>query len=200
MRKRKNNLYYNTNKKKSFITKKLIREIISWLTITVVAVVIAIALVSAFGMQVKVIGDSMEETLYNGQGILIDRALSLIATPKKGDIIVFLPNGNKNSHYYVKRVVATSGDTIQIIDGRLNLNGEIVDEGRGFDIMQDSGIAENAIKLSSGEYFVLGDNRNSSEDSRSANIGIVKQNMIVGKAWFKLASSEASAGFIVNNY
>ncbi|MCR5403818.1 MAG: signal peptidase I [Butyrivibrio sp.] len=201
MRRRKNNLYYNTNKKKkSFITKELISEIISWISITAIAIVIAIALVTAFGMQVKVIGDSMEETLNNGQGILIDRVLSRIASPKKGDIIVFLPNGNKNSHYYVKRIVATSGDTVQIIDGRLYLNNQKVDEGNAYDTMQDAGIAENAIKLSSGEYFVLGDNRNSSEDSRSANIGIVRQNMIVGKAWFKLKSDNASGGFIMNDY
>ena len=63
--------------------------------------------------------------------------------------------------------------------------------------MEDEGIAVNEIKLEKGEYFVLGDNRNSSEDSRSANIGPVKTNMIVGKAWFKLRSGDNKAGAII---
>ena len=88
------------------------------------------------------------------------------------------------------------GDNIEITD--INSNR---DYGSNFyDKMEDEGIAANPIKLQSGEYFVLGDNRNSSEDSRSANIGIVKSGMIVGKAWFKLKSENAAAGPILNHY
>ncbi len=199
MRSKKNTLSFH--QKKKIITPKLIREIFSWIFVTVLAVVIAVALVISFGMQVKVIGDSMESALYNGQAVLVDRALSKIISPKRGDIIVFLPNGNKNSHYYVKRVVGVPGDTLQIVDGVLYVNSIVAEEKEDeFDKMEDAGIAENAIKLASGEFFVLGDNRNSSEDSRSANIGIVKQSMIVGKAWFKRRTETSKAGPILNHY
>ena len=199
MRSRRNTFTFHQKKKR--ITSKLIREIFSWAFITILATVIAFALVFAFGMQVKVIGDSMEPTLYNSQAVLVDRALSKIISPKTGDIIVFLPNGNVNSHFYVKRVVATPGDKVQIIDGNLYVNDEIrMEDSDIYDKMEDEGIAANPIKLQSGEYFVLGDNRNSSEDSRSANIGIVKSGMIVGKAWFKLKSENALGGPILNHY
>ena len=199
MRSRKNTLTFH--KKKKIITPRLIREIFSWLFVSILAVAVGIALVIFFGMQVKVIGESMESALYNGQSVLVDRALSKIVSLKRGDIIVFLPNGNKNSHYYVKRIVGMPGDTLQIVDGALMVNGIIVeDDGQDFDKMEDAGRAANTIKLQSGEYFVLGDNRNSSEDSRSANIGVVRQSMIVGKAWFKLKTEDASGGFILNHY
>ena len=199
MRSRRNTFTFHQKKKR--ITSKLIREIFSWIFVTVLAIVIATALVLAFGMQVRVIGDSMQPTLYNGQSVLVDKALSKIISPKTGDIIVFLPNGNVNSHYYVKRIVATPGDKIQIIDGALYVNDEIrMEDSDMYDKMEDAGIAANPIKLQSGEYFVLGDNRNSSEDSRSANIGIVKSGMIVGKAWFKLKSEDAHGEPILNHY
>ena len=199
MRSRRNTFTFHQKKKR--ITSKLIRDIFSWIFVTVLAIVIATALVLAFGMQVRVIGDSMQPTLYNGQSVLVDKALSKIISPKTGDIIVFLPNGNVNSHYYVKRIVATPGDKIQIIDGALYVNDEIrMEDSDMYDKMEDAGIAANPIKLQSGEYFVLGDNRNSSEDSRSANIGIVKSGMIVGKAWFKLKSEDAHGGPILNHY
>ena len=199
MRSRRNTFTFHQKKKR--ITSKLIREIFSWIFVTILAIVIATALVLAFGMQVKVIGDSMQPTLGNGQAVLIDRALSKIISPKRGDIIVFLPNGNVNSHYYVKRIVATPGDKVQIMDGSLYVNDELTMEDSDlYDKMEDAGIAANPIKLQSGEYFVLGDNRNSSEDSRSANIGIVKSGMIVGKAWFKLKLEDYHGGPIFNHY
>ncbi|MBP3197235.1 MAG: signal peptidase I [Butyrivibrio sp.] len=199
MRSKKNTLTFH--QKKKIITPRLIREIFSWLFVTALAVVIGIALVIFFGMQVKVIGDSMESALYNGQTVLVDRALSKIVSLKRGDIIVFLPNGNKNSHYYVKRIVGMPGDTLQIVDGVLKVNNIIIeDDSEDFDKMEDAGIAANPIKLQSGEYFVLGDNRNSSEDSRSANIGVVKQSMVVGKIWFKLKSEDSAGGLVLNHY
>ena len=199
MRSRKNTLTFH--QKKKIITKKLVREIFSWLIVTALGIIIAIALVLSFGMQVMVIGDSMESFLANGQKVLVDRALAKIISPKKGDIIVFLPNGNTNSHYYVKRVVAVPGETVQIKDGTLYINNLPAEEDdEDFDKMEDPGIAGNPVKLGSGEYFVLGDNRNSSEDSRSANIGVVSNSMMIGRAWFKLTFEDASGGFILNNY
>ncbi|WP_022773579.1 signal peptidase I [Butyrivibrio sp. AE2015] len=195
-RKKKRNLYLNPKKK--IITPKMLHEIFSWLFVTVVAIFFAFVFVIAFGMQVTNIGDSMTPTLANGQVVLVNRLQFKILRPSTGDIIAFLPNGNANSHYYVKRVVASSGDKVQIIDGYLYVNGEKTeDTDEIYDKMEDAGIAANEIKLGSGEYFVLGDNRNSSEDSRSANIGIVKTNMIIGKVWFKLAGNDNSGGFIL---
>ncbi len=197
MRSRKKSLVFYEKKKK--ISPKLIKEIFSWIAITAIAIVIATALVVSFGMKVSVIGDSMEPLVNNGQMVLVDRVLSKIISPKVGDIIVFLPNGNVNSHYYVKRVVAVPGDTVQINDGMLYVNSKLVEEeSEDYDMMEDPGIAENAIKLGSGEYFVLGENRNSSEDSRSANIGVVKSSMIIGKAWYILGNSENSGRLILN--
>jgi signal peptidase I len=195
-RKRKNTLSFH--QKKKVLTPKLIKEIISWITITIFAVILAFGFNFAFGMQVKVIGDSMEPSAYNGQPVLINKIIYIVSGPKKGDIIAFLPNGNANSHYYVKRVVGTPGDKIQIIDGSLYVNGKLQDkENDIYDKMEDAGIAANEIKLGSGEYFVLGDNRNSSEDSRSANIGVVKTNMMLGKVWFKLGTTDHKGGFVL---
>ena len=195
MYRKKNTLTFH--QKKKIITPRLIREILSWITITIFAIAIAFGFVFAFGMQVKVIGDSMEPSQYNGQTVLVNRLVYMLFSPKQGDVVVFLPNGNANTHYYVKRVVATPGDKVQIIDGSLYINGALFeDDDEKYDKMEDAGIASNEIKLGSGEFFVLGDNRNSSEDSRSANIGLVKTNMLIGKVWFKLKHEDISGGFV----
>ncbi|MDC7295150.1 signal peptidase I [Butyrivibrio sp. DSM 10294] len=196
-RKKKNTFTFH--QKKKIITPKLIQEIFSWIMVSVLAVFMAFVIVTAFGMQVKVIGDSMEPTIGNGQGVLVNRLVFKLFGPKEGDVVIFLPNGNTNSHYYVKRVVACPGDKVQIIDGSLYVNGQQTESEKDeYDKMEDAGIAASELKLGSGEYFLLGDNRNSSEDSRSANIGVVTTKMMVGKAWFKLGGQQGSGGFILN--
>lgn len=142
------------------------------------------------------IGDSMEPVLHNGQEILMNRILYRISTPKRGDVIVFLPNGNKNSHYYVKRVVGLPGETVQIREGSVYIDGVLLSEGEQFDKMIDAGIAQNELLLASDEFFVLGDNRNSSEDSRSGNIGAVRKDTIIGKAWFHMGVEDEAMGLI----
>jgi signal peptidase I len=161
-----------------------------------VTVFIAFVLVYNFGIRTSVIGVSMEPALYNSQEVLINRLIYQLTPPKKGDVIVFLPNGNPNSHLYLKRVVAVPGETVQIIGGYLYVGGVLYDEGDDIDKMEDPGIAANPLTLKSDEFFVLGDNRNNSEDSRSGNIGVVSREVISGKAWFKLALGEAKMGFI----
>lgn len=182
-------------KKKKKISASLVKEIMVWGFGIFAAVFIAFVVVYAVGMSTSVIGVSMEPALYNGQRVLINRYAYLFTSPKAGDVIVFLPNGNRNSHYYVKRVVAVPGDTVQIIGGRLYVNGEQVVDER-YDKMAEAGIAENPLVLGVDEYFVLGDNRNNSEDSRSANIGPVQGRDILGQAWFHMGSSATGIGFV----
>ncbi len=193
MSKRQGLSFYHKKKK---ISSTAIREIAEWFFLVFTAVLIAAVLVFSVGMRTSVIGVSMEPGLYNGQEILINHFLYKIVSPKRGDVIVFLPNGNQNTHYYVKRVVGLPGETVQIKDERLYINGVLAEEDEVYDKMADAGIAENEILLGIDEYFVLGDNRNNSEDSRSGNIGPVKRENITGKAWFHMASSGSGMGFI----
>lgn len=192
MARKKGLTFYEKEKK---INKSTIHEILSTLFYCGVAVFLAFVLVFSVGMKISMVGVSMEPALYNGQEVLINRFIYKITSPKRGDVIAFLPNGNQNSHYYLKRIVGLPGESIQIIDGYVYINGERVPEDE-YDKMADYGIAENEIQLGSDEYFVLGDNRNMSEDSRSGNIGAVKKDTIAGKVWFHLSCDEEGTGFV----
>ncbi len=182
--------------KKKRVSKDMVREILVTIFYCFAAVLLAFVLVFLVGMKISVIGVSMEPALYNGQEIFINRFIYKLFQPGRGDIIAFLPNGNQNSHYYLKRVVGLPGERIQIIGGYVYIDGELLDEGDTYDKISDAGIAENEVILGSDEYFVLGDNRNSSEDSRSGNIGPVKKETIAGKAWFHLSSEKEPMGFV----
>jgi len=190
---RKKGLTFYEKKKK--INKSTIHEILFTLFYCGVAVFLAFVLVFSVGMKISMVGVSMEPALYNGQEVLINRFIYKITSPKRGDVIAFLPNGNQNSHYYLKRIVGLPGESIQIIDGYVYINGERLPEDE-YDKMADYGIVGNEIQLGSDEYFVLGDNRNMSEDSRSGNIGAVKKDTIAGKAWFHLSCDEEGTGFV----
>lgn len=193
-RRQKGLSFYHKRKKIKLST---IREIFSWLFGILVSVFIAFVFVYFIGMTTRVIGVSMEPTVYNGEKVYINRMAYMLASPKRGDVVVFLPNGNENFHYYVKRVVAVSGDTVQIINGRLYVNGVMEDNTTiEFDKMAEAGIAENPILLKANEFFVLGDNRNDSEDSRAANIGPIMKKDILGKAWFHSGGDINGMGFV----
>lgn len=192
MARKKGLTFYEKEKK---INKSTIHEILTTLFYCGVAVFLAFVLVFSVGMKISMVGVSMEPALYNGQEVLINRFIYKITSPKRGDVIAFLPNGNQNSHYYLKRIVGLPGESIQIIDGYVYINGERVPEDE-YDKMADYGIAGNEIQLGSDEYFVLGDNRNMSEDSRSGNIGAVKKDTIAGKVWFHLSCDEEGTGFV----
>ncbi len=183
-------------RKEKRISKQAMKETGRWIFWGLAMVLIAFVFVYCFGIKTSVIGISMQPTLYNGQEIFIDRFSYFIVSPKQGDVVVFLPNGNDNSHYYVKRIIGTPGDTVLIQNGLIYINGEIYEEEGNYDKIEDGGIAENGITLGAEEYFVLGDNRNDSEDSRSSNVGIVMRGYIIGRAWFHLQSGDTRLGFI----
>ena len=193
MARRKGLTFYQKKKK---LDSRIIKDIFEMVVGGVAAVFLAFVIVYSVGMRTSVIGDSMETTLYNGQEILVSRVIYRLSTPKRGDVIVFLPNGNQNSHFYVKRVVGLPGETVQIRDGSVYIDGVFLEESEEFDRMIDAGIAENELSLATDEFFVLGDNRNSSEDSRSGNIGGVKKENIIGKAWFHMSAGDEGVGLI----
>lgn len=160
---------------------KIAKEIALWVFEIVLAIVIAFVFVYFIGQKTTAVGQSMEPTVGAGKKVWINKAAYILATPKHGDVIVFKPNGNKNAHSSIKRVIGLPGDTVQIKDGKVYINGE--EQKEQFDAMTDAGLAKDEIKLDIEEYFVLGDNRNNSEDSRYADIGLVKLDDIEGKAW-----------------
>ena len=185
MRRKEKGLSFVEKKKR--INAHVLKEIFGMAFGTFAAVFLAVVLTFSMGMRTNTVGVSMEPTLYNGDEILINRFLYILSPPKRGDVVAFLPGGNPNAHYYVKRVVAVPGETVRIQDGILYVDG-VAEDGEAFDKMEEAGIAENEILLGEDEYFVLGDNRNSSEDSRSGNIGPIKRETIYGKVWFRIKS------------
>lgn len=192
MTRRKGLTFYQKKKK---INIAVVKEIFSWLFWLFASMLLAVVTVFCIGMKTSVIGPSMEPSLYNGQGIFLNRIVYKVTSPRKGDVIVFLPNGNEKSHYYVKRVVGVPGDTLYIKNGLLYVNDETVEEYFN-DRIAEPGLLESEVILGEDEYFVIGDNCNNSEDSRSANIGTVKKSYIIGKAWMKLAAGDSELGLI----
>lgn len=188
-RRREISLSYGRRPGKSKIG--LIKEIFSWLFLIIVSIALAVVLVYLFGIRTSVVGSSMEPTLSNGQEVMINSVAYQLAAPKRGDVIVFKPNGNKNAHYSIKRIIGIPGDTVQIKNGLVYINAAAY-KGDVSDDTREAGIAADEIVLAADEYFVLGDNRMTTEDSRSANIGNVSRSMIEGKAWLALKHGDES--------
>ena len=185
----------NFRKKKRELNIPLLREIAVWILEMAITVAIAGVCVYFVGVRTTVVGQSMSDQLQDGDQVLVNRFIYKVSKPKIGDVIVFLPNGNEKSHYYIKRVVAAGGDTVQITDGVIYVNGEPSEDVYFSGTISDPGVAAEKITLEADECFVMGDNPGGSEDSRFANIGNVKSEYIIGKVWFKLLPI-SDAGFV----
>jgi signal peptidase I len=131
-------------------------------------------------------GSSMAETLHDGEHLYVEKLSYRFDALDRFDIIVFYPYGRDNEEYYVKRIIGMPGETIQIIGSDIYINGEVLEEHYGKDPITDAGRAENPITLGEDEYFVMGDNRSVSKDSRSGDVGNVKKENIGGRAIFRI--------------
>ena len=170
-------------KRRRQVNYELLQEIFIWIVRIALVCVIAFGLVWYFGQKVSVIGDSMNPQLENGDITLINRLVYNMRKPKKGEVIAFKPNGNENSHYYIKRVIGLPGETIEYVHGEILIDSEAIEEDYNTTKIEELGLLEEPITLGKEEYFVLGDDRQNSEDSRMANVGNVKQSEIAGKVW-----------------
>ena len=153
------------------------------LVVVVFGIMTAMCLFSTVAMQ----EGSMEPTFSTGNKFLVNKVIYKFSEPKRGDIIVFKTSPDDDASLHIKRVIGLPGETIQIRDGQILIDGVTYREGRDLPKISNPGLATNEVYLESDEYFVLGDNRNNSEDSRYANIGNVKKEYIIGKAWFRFS-------------
>lgn len=164
-----------------------IRNALIELAIYAVIIVLCISFVPKYVIQRTIVdGYSMENTLQDEDNLLVEKVSYHFTDPKRFDVIVFYPHGKENKDYYIKRVIGLPGETIQIVGDTIYIDGKVLEEDFGKDPMTKSGIAQEPLKLGDDEFFVLGDNRAVSEDSRYPEVGPVSKDKIAGKAILRI--------------
>ncbi len=154
------------------------------LTDIVVVAGVALFLFVYFGNTIVISGYSMDSTLTNNDVVMIDKFTYALSEIERFDVIVYSMGEDKGE--YVKRVIGMPGECIKIANGKVYIDGKVLKDDISADTMLSAGLAENEMLLGEDEYFVLGDNRNNSEDSRFATVGNIKKENIIGKAWFEI--------------
>ena len=187
----------NRMKEKDVQKHSIIKNILLWTFQILICDSVAYVLVYFFGQSRTNIGQSMDVTLSGGDTVLLNTLIYQVGSPKRGDVIAFKPNGSGTGHSSIKRVIGLPGETIQIMDGMIYIDGEVYLEKKSYPVITNPGMASDGITLGNQEYFVLGDNRNNSVDSRFADVGTVKASYIEGKVWFVLSPSN-TAGWLNN--
>lgn len=161
------------------------REILGTALYLLGVVAITLLFVQFVGQRTHVNGDSMNVTLEDGDNLMVDKLSYRFSDPERYDIIVF-PYQYQEKTYYIKRIIGMPGETVQVIDGMVYIDGKMLDESYGKEVMEYAGVASEPIELGEDEYFVLGDNRNNSSDSRDPSVGNIKEDQIIGKAFLRI--------------
>ena len=162
-----------------------LQEVLSFLAYAALVFGITFLIITFVGQRTKVSGNSMYDTLENGDNLILEKLSYRFHEPERFDIVVFRHTHKKNT-FYIKRVIGLPGETVQIVDSKIYINGEILEENYGYEPIQDAKRASQPITLGEDEYFVLGDNRNDSSDSRDPAVGNVTRSQIIGKAWLRI--------------
>lgn len=165
--------------------KNLLGEAISWTIYTLMILVATFLIVQFVGQRTTVNGVSMYPTLGDGDSLIVDKITYKFSDPQRFDVIVF-PFQYQEDTYYIKRVIGLPGETVQITGGVIYINGQPLTEEYGWETVQKGGLAAEPVTLGEDEYFVLGDNRNNSSDSREPSVGNVQKSSIIGKAWIRI--------------
>ena len=134
--------------------------------------------------RVVVKNHSMEATLDDGDHVLVDKISYILRDPKRFEVIVFKQNGTGEE--LIKRIIGLPGETVVIKNGDIFINGQQIEDYEGLKPPVDAGIASSHITLGPGEYFVLGDNREVSIDSRYEEVGNVTNTRMIGRAIFRI--------------
>lgn len=168
-------------------SEKKMRELFGWVAYIVVLVCIVHLTVTYVGQRTVVAGDSMLNTLHDKDNLIIDKVSYRFRDPERYEIIVF-PYRHAEETFYIKRIIGLPGETVQIKDGYVYINEQKLEESFGREVIRADryGQAAKPITLGMDEYFVLGDNRNESADSRETSVGILKREDLIGRAWVRI--------------
>ena len=177
---------------------KIWHEVWDYVKMIIIVVAIVLVINNVVLINAKIPSPSMEKTIMTGDrifgfrlayGINLDlfghEISKKVKDPERFDIVIF-KYPDDESQLFIKRVIGLPGETVQVADGIVYINGEPLDENYGNEPMENAGIAGEPITLGSDEYFVLGDNRNHSSDSRDATVGVLKREDLLGRAWIRI--------------
>ncbi len=166
--------------------KSVLHETISFIIYIGIVFLLTYLVIHYVGQRTQVSGSSMEATLSDGDNLIVDKISYRFHDPERFDIVVFPYKYEKNT-YYIKRIIGLPGETVQIDEaGTIYIDGAELKESYGREVILNPGEAEEPIKLGEDEYFVLGDNRNASSDSRDPSVGKILGEDIVGRAWVRI--------------
>ncbi|MFI3172013.1 MAG: signal peptidase I [Eubacteriales bacterium] len=186
---RRSRTWYQKNQKDIKDNQKeetsILRELLGWVVYIFAVICITYLVITFVGQRTRVSGESMAPTLHSGDNLIVDKISYRFSDPERYDIIVF-PYQYQEGIYYIKRIIGLPGETVLIQDGKVYINGEELGETYGAELMDSAGIASVPIELGENEYFVLGDNRNNSSDSREASVGVLSGDDIMGKAFVRI--------------
>lgn len=165
---------------------KRLKDILSTSLYLLAVLVMTFLVVTYVGQRTMVIGSSMEPMLSDGDNLIVDKISYRFHDPQRFDIIVF-PFRYAEKTYYIKRIIGLPGETVYIDEeGTIFIDGASLEENYGKEVIADPGRAYEPITLGEDEYFVLGDNRNNSSDSRDPVVGNIHREEFVGKAWMRI--------------
>lgn len=168
--------------------KEAVKEVVSTILYLLVVGLAIYLLITYVGQRTIVNGESMEPTLSHEDNLIVDKLTYRFSDPERFDIIVF-PFQYAEDVYYIKRIIGLPGESVRIDEeGVIYINGEVLKESYGREVIRPEYIGLAASEIVSGpdEYFVLGDNRNNSADSRVAEVGNIKREDIIGRAWVRI--------------
>ena len=166
--------------------KSLARVIWGWLFFILLLIILVLTGIYLSGQQMKITGSAMYPTLSDQDTVIVDRISYHFRRPRRFDIVVFPFEFQENTSS-VRRVIALPGETVQISEGRIYVNGQLLEEPETFDLIEQPGLASTTVTLNEDEYFVLGDNRNNSSDSRDPTLGSIRREDIEGRVWMRTA-------------
>lgn len=166
--------------------KKVLREVLNTSLYLLVVLCLTYLVIHFVGQRTQVSGSSMEPKLSDADNLIVDKITYKFKEPERFDIIVF-PFQYKEDTYYIKRIIGMPGETVYIDEsGNIYIDDELLEEGYGKEVINDPGRAYTPITLGNDEYFVLGDNRNNSSDSRDPSVGNINRKDIIGRAWLRI--------------
>ena len=170
---------------RDYVAAAKLKAAVIWAAEIAAVLILGIVLAVGYGKITVMQEGSMDPTLNAGDVLLVDRMAYRFSMPKRGDIIVYKTGDDKKASTHIKRIIGLPGETVQIVDGYIYINGKQLDEHYGNEIIEEAGMAAEPVTLGEDEYFVMGDNRNNSNDAREWETHYVSRDEVLGKAWFR---------------